>query len=122
MQANRLDDLRREVIGQPFRTGGFVVQIERRIAGADVTGGQQMADVVQQCRSDERGRTIRLLGGERGLEGVFALRDRLAAVQRAAVMVQQIEQFGDDVRHVACVSCQERAWAKRTRFAPARPP
>jgi hypothetical protein len=60
---------------------------------------KQVADVMKQAGGHEGGAKVALPGQKRALQGVFALRDRLAAVLRPAQPVEQVDNLFRGIGH-----------------------
>ena len=94
MQPDRFDHRRREAVGQQRGAGLGVPGIA---AGDGVRrsgpAGQQIADVMEQCRGHQSRHRAGLLRQPGGLQGVLGLAYRFAKEQGAAQPPEHLQNF-----------------------------
>src|SRR5262245_12537301 len=78
MQSHRLGHVRSEMPREPGRAEALMLRIDTAIRDVLRQVMNQMADIVQQGRRDQRWRRACALRAQRALQGVLKLRDALA--------------------------------------------
>jgi hypothetical protein len=93
MEPGRLGDGGAEMAGQPAAAQLFVNIINPGLGAILGQVVQQVADIMEQGRGDQRAFGSRLFGGPAGLERMLGLADRFADIGGIAALAKQLEDF-----------------------------